>query len=533
MSVTFNPFTGNLDFNDTTKASGSDTQVQFNDGGKLSGDSGLVFNKTTDALTIAGPVIHPLGAAATPSLTFTGDPNTGFWSPAADTLAASTGGSERLRILSDGKVGLGTSSPNQLLEVFQGTGGTLNGLARFASRNVSNTKFLEISVNGNEIAPVANITASQTGGTATPIAFVTGTPSTERVRITAAGNVGIGTTSPAYALHVVGTINSSDASNGFRTALTNGLFQAREFGGTSANNTLEFNIRPDSGKSGYLTFTETSVADRWSIGIQNGSDGLRFISGTPTSGTERCRIDGSGRLLVGTSTARSNFFNTTYATKLQVEDTGSTASFSLTANTSNTAESAYIVLARSNGTSIGSNTIVASGNSLGVIEFEGSDGTEFVGAARISAQVDGTPGANDMPGRLVMSVTLDGASSPTEALRITNDRVVAYNQAAPAAVNATATLTVANLKTGIITSTSAAATDMTLPTGTDTEGGFSGIYTNMTFEWSVINTGPSLVTVLANTAHTLVGSGAVATGTSARFASRRSGANTFVTYRLS
>lgn len=120
----------------------------------------------------------------------------------------------------------------------------------------------------------------------------------------------------------------------------------------------------------------------------------------------------------------------------------------------------------------------------------------------------------------------------TEALRITNDKVIAYNQGAPTAVNTTATLTVANLKTGIITSTSAAATDMTLPTGTLTEGGFSGIYTNMTFEWSVINTGPSLVRVLAGTDHTIVGSGSVATGTSGRFASRRTAANTFVTYRL-
>jgi hypothetical protein len=170
---------------------------------------------------------------------------------------------------------------------------------------------------------------------------------------------------------------------------------------------------------------------------------------------------------------------------------------------------------------------------LGGIAFTGDDGTNFVIAAQISGLVDGTPGTNDMPGRLVLSTTADGASSPTEALRITNDRVIAYNQGAPAAVNATATLTVANLKTGIITSTSAAATDMTLPTGTLTEGGFSNVYTNMTFEWSVINTGPSLVRVLAGTDHTIVGSGSVATGTSGRFASRRTAANTFVAYRLS
>jgi hypothetical protein len=148
--------------------------------------------------------------------------------------------------------------------------------------------------------------------------------------------------------------------------------------------------------------------------------------------------------------------------------------------------------------------------------------------------VDGTPGTGDMPSRLVMSVTLDGASSPTEAFRITNDRVRAYNQAAPAAVNATATLTVADLKTGIITSSTAAAVTMTLPTGTDTQAGFSGVYTNMTFEWAVINTGATnAVTIAAGTGHTIVGSATVAASNSGRFATRRTAANTFVTYRLS
>ena len=44
-----------------------------------------------------------------------------------------------------------------------------------------------------------------------------------------------------------------------------------------------------------------------------------------------------------------------------------------------------------------------------------SDGTDFTEAARIQAFVDGTPGANDMPGRLVFSTTADGASSPIGA----------------------------------------------------------------------------------------------------------------------
>jgi hypothetical protein len=246
--------------------------------------------------------------------------------------------------------------------------------------------------------------------------------------------------------------------------------------------------------------------------------------------TESARIDSSGRLLVGTSSYTTG---NSYSIGQLLNVAGNAGQGIQVQTFSNDQFAAAIDFFKSRSATVGTRTIPNDGDALGGLIYNAWDGANVRQAASILASVDGTPGTNDMPGRLVFSVTADGASSPTEALRITNDRVVAYNQAAPAAVNATATLTVANLKTGIITSTSAAATDMTLPTGTDTEGGFSGIYTNMAFEWSVINTGPSLVTVLANTAHTLVGSGAVATGTSACFASRRSGANTFVTYRLS
>jgi hypothetical protein len=248
-----------------------------------------------------------------------------------------------------------------------------------------------------------------------------------------------------------------------------------------------------------------------------------------TGGSERARIDSSGRLLVGTSSALANIFTSATAVTPQIQLSGAGLSeSSLSLVRTGGAVGATIFL---NAGSSGNNVI--GGSLLGRYIFNGFDGTNYRTGAQIFCEVDGTPGTNDMPGRLVFSTTADGASSPTERLRITNDGVRAYDQLAPAAVNATATLTVANLKTGIITSTSAAATDMTLPTGTNTQAGFSDTYDNMTFEWSVINTGPSLVRVLAGTAHTIIGSGSVATGTSGRFASRRTANNTFVTYRLS
>jgi hypothetical protein len=61
---------------------------------------------------------------------------------------------------------------------------------------------------------------------------------------------------------------------------------------------------------------------------------------------------------------------------------------------------------------------------MGVITFNGNDGTNFEEGARIEAFVDGTPGASDMPGRLVFSTTPTGASTPLERMRITSDAYV-------------------------------------------------------------------------------------------------------------
>jgi len=73
---------------------------------------------------------------------------------------------------------------------------------------------------------------------------------------------------------------------------------------------------------------------------------------------------------------------------------------------------------KSRGATVGTNGIVSSGDISGMIRFYGDDGAAFIPLADIRANVDGTPGTNDMPGRLVFSTTADGASSPTERMRI-------------------------------------------------------------------------------------------------------------------
>ena len=77
-----------------------------------------------------------------------------------------------------------------------------------------------------------------------------------------------------------------------------------------------------------------------------------------------------------------------------------------------------IVFGKSRGASASSPTIVSSGDVSGNLIFSGYDGATYLPTAYIQSLVDGTPGTNDMPGRLVFSTTADGASSPTERMRI-------------------------------------------------------------------------------------------------------------------
>jgi hypothetical protein len=64
----------------------------------------------TGATTLDSTLTVPLGSAAAPTVRFTGDTNTGIYSPGADQVAVSTGGSEKLRLDDSGKLLVGTSS---------------------------------------------------------------------------------------------------------------------------------------------------------------------------------------------------------------------------------------------------------------------------------------------------------------------------------------------------------------------------------------------------------------------------------------
>ncbi len=75
--------------------------------------------------------------------------------------------------------------------------------------------------------------------------------------------------------------------------------------------------------------------------------------------------------------------------------------------------------------------VVTNGDRVATILFSAADSVDAAPVAQIHAAVDGAPGSNDMPGRLVFSTTADGANAVTEAMRITSAQRIGMGNAAP------------------------------------------------------------------------------------------------------
>jgi hypothetical protein len=100
----------------------------------------------------------------------------------------------------------------------------------------------------------------------------------------------------------------------------------------------------------------------------------------------------------------------------QVDSALMLAAFSTTATA---AGAPLIALVKGGHGTIGSHTIVTDGEELGNIIAYGDDGVDLESvAAQIQFESDGTPGAGDMPGRIILATTADGSQAATERLRI-------------------------------------------------------------------------------------------------------------------
>jgi len=228
-------------------------------------------------LTVGGIASFADGSASAPTITNTGDTNTGIFFPAADTVGISTGGTERARVDSSGNMGLGVtpSAWGGSYKAIQMAGGSVASYSTSALDLYSNAYDSGAGA-WKYVTSLSATRYAQTDGKHIWFQAPSGTAGnaitfTQAMTLDASGRLGIGTTSPQEKLSLEG---SGSQYMRVKTTTTNADI--------------------------YFGITSSSVGY---VGT-GGSDPLAFYTG----GTERARIDSSGNLLVGTTSGSSSAF---------------------------------------------------------------------------------------------------------------------------------------------------------------------------------------------------------------------------------
>ena len=295
--------------------------------------------------------------------------------PASYTLAFGTNSNERLRITSDGIIETGTAigdsayDGNQRLRV-----GRTGDCSISIRANGSTTAATGLDFGDDDDDRAGRIQYVHNGNYMSFHTNGAGTGSAnEQLRITSGGLVGIGTNSPKLLLHL--HQENSNATFAHFTNTTTGV---------NGNQGVSFGL--DSNEDAAI--------------FHYGSNAIRFGTG----GTEKARIDSSGRLLVKEQVNASGTYGQYATLQLKGNSLNTNASIMLMANGKNT-------------------TANVSGDYLGYIIFGDKQAGEY---AFIRGAVDAAPAVGDYPGRIEFHTTADGASGATERLRIDSSGAVSY-----------------------------------------------------------------------------------------------------------
>ena len=374
--------------------------------------NGLVINAGVSTfaadLSIADKIVH------------TGDTNTAIRFPSADTFTVETSGTERFRVGSTGTVGVAGLSTATSFGAFNHLsapfgGGTVSYTVTVATKTANHRYNGSGSSNGYLIdgveAPFLTLTPGRT------YRFVHDNTGSHPLKFyleadkTTLYSTGV-TFDNAYTEIVV----SDSTPTILHYQCTNHGYMGNA---VQVNSNISGGLvgTPDI-DCGTGSFTgDVDIADKI-IHTGDTNTAIRFPAAdtftVETGGSERVRVDSDGKFLVGTTATSSN-----QSGALNVFGTDGTTSFVSIRRGSSNVSGPRLALCKSRNTTDGSNTIVQDNDILGTIHFYGNDGAGFEEGAAIAAEVDGTPGSDDLPTSLTFSTTPDGSATKVERLRIT------------------------------------------------------------------------------------------------------------------
>jgi hypothetical protein len=242
----------------------------------------------TSTATFDSIARHPLGSAAAPTLTFTGDPNTGIYSPGADQVAVATNGSGRLFVDANGNVGIANSSPTNARLLVGDDLGAITTAARMVQVGHPSGGMLILGKDNTDYSYLTHEASTQTSNW-----FYRGGAG---ITLNSAGLVGVGTSSPSYKLHVVTDAISGrqDPTNISRTSGNLIRFTNPQFS-TDASMGLLLRVFPDADSRQGAGIIANG-------GTNNGSTTLDLFY-TDTAGTSKSglRISDTGAVGIGTT----------------------------------------------------------------------------------------------------------------------------------------------------------------------------------------------------------------------------------------